>query len=245
MLAIADQPADRAVLRAPRDLTIIAGAVAIATAAGWTALVAWVPATLTFLCGPAGLYPLVAPWGPARLAGLLAMWSAMTALMMLPCLIAPLLDERPAFSRPKPFLAFGAGYLGLLGLVGAGGGIMQWALESMGAMNDGSVIENPLLRIAMLAGAVLFFASGLVRARKCSTLATIPPFAAGLGHGQSRLAICAAMICLQLAGGAMDLAWAAILAVWMFADSLLPKERAATASALLFAILAGLLLFTL
>ena len=67
-------------------------------------------------------------------------------------------------------------------------------------------------------------------------LLTVAGVALGAEAGWSRLAdnrlgSAVAMLCLQLAGGAMDLGWMALVAVWMLALSLAPARRIVTAAA--------------
>jgi len=47
----------------------------------------------------------------------------------------------------------------------------------------------------------------------------------------NRVGSAVAMLCLQLAGGAMNLGWMALIAVWMLALSLAPARRIVTAAA--------------
>jgi predicted metal-binding membrane protein len=47
----------------------------------------------------------------------------------------------------------------------------------------------------------------------------------------NRLGSAVAMVCLQLVGGAMELGWMALVAIWMLALALAPARRAVTAAA--------------
>lgn len=51
------------------------------------------------------------------------------------------------------------------------------------------------------------------------------------GRSTGRLSSAVAMLCLQLIGGAMDLGWMALIAVWMLALALAPARRLAAAAA--------------
>jgi predicted metal-binding membrane protein len=64
---------------------------------------------------------------------------------------------------------------------------------------------------------------------------------AGLARGPVGIGSAVAMLCLQLIGGAMDLGWMALVAVWMLVLALAPARRLATAAA--GAVLLGLAAF--
>lgn len=61
--------------------------------------------------------------------------------------------------------------------------------------------------------------------------ATLVAEAGRTGRPTSRLGSAVAMLCLQLVGGAMDLGWMALVAIWMLALALAPARRLATAVA--------------
>jgi predicted metal-binding membrane protein len=236
------------------DLKIrsVVGAIVLLTALGWYALLTSAPMALMYVCGAGGTGSLVPAWDLARAGALVAMWGAMSCVMMLPCATAHIVDVswtlRERNGVFKAALSFSAGYLGVSMIAGVGGALAQWGLESAGAMTDGSIITDRVLRGGLVAVAALLVASAILPRPaqvhgRCIALDDAAPLVLGLRHGWSRFGSCVAMICVQLAGGAMNVAWMAVLAAWMLAGSFLARGRlpSALAGVALFGI-AGLVL---
>lgn len=224
------------------DLKIrsVAGAIVLLTALGWYALLTSAPMALMSVCGAGGIGSLIPAWDVGRAGALVATWGAMSCVMLLPCATAHILDVswrlRQRNGVFKTALGFSVGYLGVLMAAGAGGALVVWALESAGAMADGSVIADGFMRGGLVAVAALLAASALWRRStqvqaRCTVVDDAAPLVLGLRHGWSRLGSCVAMLCVQLAGGAMDTAWMAVLAAWMLAGSFLARGKLPSALA--------------
>jgi predicted metal-binding membrane protein len=216
----------------------VVGAVVLLTGLAWCVLLAAAPLGGMLICGPGGVVPLILAWDGWRAVTLLAMWSLMGCAMMLPCATAEILGASTAQGdRNGIFLAvisFTVGYLGIVALAGSAGALVEWTLESAGAMQAGSKIADPSLRGGLLIVAGLAALSTLRRgptedtAAACAAPSTLLQ---GIRHGRSRLGSCVAMICLQFVGGAMDIAWMAVLAAWMLASAILPRTKQLSALA--------------
>jgi predicted metal-binding membrane protein len=115
----------------------------------------------------------------------------------------------------------------MVALAGAAGALVEWTLESAGAMQVGSKLADPYLRGSLLIIAGLAALSTLRRApAQARGAPCVPsPVLQGINHGRSRFGSYVVMICLQLVGGAMDMAWMAVIAAWMLAAAMLPRTK--------------------
>jgi hypothetical protein len=86
-----------------------------------------------------------------------------------------------------------------------GGALAHWVLESLGLLTPTAAVVGVPLLIALLTGAGL-----------CEIAKWRWPRSA---------ALTIQMICLSLAGGAMDPSWMAVVTLWMVADTMLQQSR--------------------
>ncbi len=93
-----------------------------------------------------------------------------------------------------------AGYLAELAVIGAAAAVLHWSLASIGA--QGSALVAITLLSAVLG----------LELRKWTV------------SQPSRLLAPVQMVCLQLAGDPMNLAWMFAVLLWMMADALLPER---------------------
>jgi predicted metal-binding membrane protein len=170
-------------------------ALALATAIAWVGLIRY----------PQGM----------GLAGFLASWTLMMAAMMLPS-IAPLVL---LYRGSRAVMA--AGYLLVWGVVGL---VPYWAMEW-------TMTVEPKRAGVVLAAAGVYELTPLKMAclRHCQSPATFllqrfvrPAFVLGLEHAIWCLGCCLGLMAVLVFAAAMDLRWAAALAVVVFAQKVLP-----------------------
>jgi predicted metal-binding membrane protein len=185
--------------------------------------------------------PLTDAWTAPVFALTFAMWWVMMLGMMLPS-AAPMILTFATLNRNRqakgetfvPASVFVLGYLIAWAAFSAAATVAQWAL-------DGFVLLTPMLAIGnwILAG-VLLIAAGLYQfspLKQACLRACRSPFAfvlnhwrdgwmgalrMGLAHGAYCVGCCAVLMALLFLAGAMNLLWVAALAVFVFAEKLLP-----------------------
>ncbi len=215
--------------------TILLG-IAVTSAVCWWLLVVAMPADGAAICGANGVGSTVSAWSMARMLSLCAMWSIMAPAMMLPAATLAILlaswERRGNRMVYAIATSFAAGYL-LIALPGSVlAALVQWVLESTGIVISTTAMADPLLSGLVLVAAglhqVSLLRSAVPQLCSISSCGNIDGHAAmnkGFEHGRSRFGCCIGMICLQFAGGAMNIGWMAFLAAWMTADALLPWKR--------------------
>ena len=184
--------------------------------------------------------PEMEPWSLVEFGAILAMWLVMMVAMMLPS-AAPMLllfavtqRERVMSGEPATVLAFAGGYL----LVWGGFSVAAAALQA--ALQQSMLLSNDLAMVGGWLPAVVLALAGvyqltplkhacLVRCR--SPLAFLlsrwrdgigGALGMGLRHGAFCLGCCWALMALLFVGGVMNLAWIAILAIFVLAEKVLP-----------------------
>jgi predicted metal-binding membrane protein len=183
------------------------------------------------------------PWGAGRLLLTFAMWWTMMAAMMLPSAAPMILLYASAAaaqtaSRPAT-AAFLGGYLaawGAFSLLATGLQVLLDRTGLIGAMSMG--VRGRWLAAAILvaAGLYQFGAVKDVCLRHCRNPAQFlarhyrPGWSGalwmGLRHGAFCLGCCGVLMALLFVGGAMNLAWIALLTLMVAAEKLLPHGRA-------------------
>ena len=184
---------------------------------------------------PAMPMAFAAPW-------VFAMWWVMMLGMMLPG-AAPMILTYGTLQRRRrdraetyvPTAIFVAGYLIVWGLFSVAATAAQWALQQYALVSPTLAVLSPL------AGGTLFILAGLyqftplkqVCLRQCRS-----PFAfllnhwhegssgalrMGASHGLYCLGCCWVLMALLFAVGVMNLLWVAAIAVFVFAEKLLPS----------------------
>jgi predicted metal-binding membrane protein len=151
--------------------------------------------------GTTGLEAICGGSGLGLVAATALMWGLMAATMMLPCAVHEICDAAQDGWRSATRFALRCIAPSTLLAVAAGA-----------ALGPAPIGTPALQSIAGLA----FIAEAYWSARPTSL---------------TRLGSAVAMICLQLIGGAMDLGWMALVAIWMLALALAPARRLVTAVA--------------
>ena len=178
--------------------------------------------------------PFAAPW-------VFAMWWVMMLGMMLPS-AAPMILTFSTLQRRKrqregtsvPTVLFVAGYLLVWGMFSAAATAAQWALQRYALLSPALAVVSAVL------GGVLFILAGIYQFTplKHACLSHCrSPFAfllnhwrdgwvgalrMGADHGLYCLGCCWFLMALLFAVGVMNLLWVAAIAVFVFAEKLLP-----------------------
>lgn len=200
---------------------LIATSAILLSGMAWLSLFAPGSGGLIELCGSDGVFAYVVPWDAGRLLGLAAMWGAMLLAMLGPCVAKSLVltgwEVRRSYGQLTGALCHGLGYFGstLPVIVIAAAG--EWALESLGIVAAGAPPQQLLTIIG------LFVAGVILMMRPRSFTRELPgPFGRGVSQAIGQLPRVLGMVCLQLAGGSMNLTWMLALASWMWAAEFLP-----------------------
>jgi predicted metal-binding membrane protein len=178
--------------------------------------------------------PFAAPW-------VFAMWWVMMLGMMLPS-VSPMILTFGTLQRRKrerdetyvPMLLFVGGYLLVWGAFSLAATAAQWALQRYALLSPALAMENSVF------GGILFIMAGIYQftplKRACLSHCR-SPFAfllnhwrdgwagalrMGADHGLYCLGCCWFLMALLFAVGAMNLLWVAAIAVFVFAEKLLP-----------------------
>jgi predicted metal-binding membrane protein len=198
------------------------------------------------------------PWAASTFALMVLMWWIMMMGMMLPS-AAPMVLlygrlQRRQLAHEQPALrtaSFVAGYLVVWGAFSAIATLAQWGLGSALLISPMRMDSGPGL------GAVLFLAAGLYQLspfkdlclRRCRSPAeflstywrkgTRGAFVMGAVHGAFCVGCCWLLMALLFFGGVMNLAWVALIGVFVLLEKILPRgqlfARASGAALLAFA----------
>jgi predicted metal-binding membrane protein len=240
-----------------RERAVTAGALAAAALAAW-GYTAWLSAAMY---GPEmAMMPPPGGWTAGYFALTLFMWSAMMAAMMLPSAAPMVLTFATIAARRRergqahvPTAVFVAGYLAVWSAFSLGATLLQWALQSLGLVDEMMENASPALAGALLLAAGLYQWSALKLAclAKCRS-----PFEfiltewrdgvagalrMGLRHGLFCLGCCWALMLLLFAAAVMHVAWVGALALLVALEKLGPRPelvRKASGAALALAGLA-------
>lgn len=221
-------------LRDAQMQTILLG-VALASAACWWLLVSIMPIAGDVICAGGGIGSTIPAWSVDRAVSLLAMWVAMTPAMMLPgatlAIVQASWDHRGDARTYARAGAFTAGYLLFLLIGGLGAALAQWSLESANLLTRGAAFFIPV------SSGFLLMAAGLYQLLPFKLAPKLPCVSAGrcigprmslvdgVRHGRACSGCCVGMICLQFAGGVMNVGWMAFLTAWMLAAAILPWKK--------------------
>lgn len=207
--------------------------IAFVSALCWWLLVSTMPMAGIMVCGAEGIGSSIPAWNIGRASSLLAMWIVMTPAMMLPGAAPAIMqaswDHRGRLDVYTVAVSAAAGYL-LIILVGSiVAALVQWALESQSVLIGGATMGNAkwsgLLFIVAGLYQILPFKRSPKRFCVASACDRGTEIRQGLRHGRACFGSCAGMICLQFAGGVMNVGWMALLTAWMLADAILPCKR--------------------
>ena len=224
------------------------GRVVVLLALGGVTALAWVWLVMQaqYMTGMAGdmtdmVMPLTDAWTVSYISLTFAMWWIMMLGMMLPSAAPMILTlgtlNRTRHARGQPFVPltiFLLGYLMAWGGFSVVATLAQWALDRFVLLTPMLAIGSSLFGGGLLILAGIYQFTPLKRAclRGCRS-----PFAfllnhwhdgwsgalrMGLAHGAYCIGCCAVLMALLFLAGAMNLLWVATLAVFVFAEKLLP-----------------------
>ena len=187
--------------------------------------------------------PMTPAWSPTQTALMAVMWAVMMAAMMLPSAIPMVLaydslDRGSAGDRGGSTALFVAGYIVLWAAFAVGATALQWLLHNMALVDGMGVVTRGWFSGGLLIGAgVIQFSSGKMQSLgACRTpmgfLMTSwregKPGALrmGLHHGRLCLGCCWSLMILLFVLGVMNLAWVAVLAIFVLAEKVARRGEA-------------------
>ncbi len=225
------------VLRRDRRVAVAALAAVVALAWGHVLLGAGMDMSVA-VAGAAAPMPMA--WTPGHAAVVALMWALMMLAMMLPS-AAPMILLHATVSRRKDperggrrALLFALAYAAVWGGFALTATAAQWGLERAALLTPAMAAGNAVLASLLFLGAGVYQFTPLKRAclRQCRSplefLAehwregNIGAFRMGARHGAYCVGCCWAAMALLFAGGVMNLAWIAGLALLVVAEKLLP-----------------------
>lgn len=207
--------------------------IALVSVLCWWLLVLTMPMAGAMVCGVEGIGSSIPAWNMGRASSLLAMWIVMVPAMMLPCAAPAIMqaswDHRGRFDAYAAAISVAGGYLLIILFGSIAAALAQWVLESRGVLIGGVSMGNAMPSGLLLIAAGLYQVLPFKRSPKPFCLVAScrkgGGVLAGIRHGRSCFGSCASMICLQFAGGAMNVGWMAFLTAWMLAEAILPWKR--------------------
>ena len=173
-------------------------------------------------------------WNVHYAALMFAMWTIMMVAMMIPS-AAPVIvwdADRPEEIVPAAF--FTVGYVIVWTAFSAVATFAQYLFDSAHLLSDAMAIRNEAAAGAIIIAIGLYQLSGTKRnclTRCCSALKTCAEEAGtgsmasiqrGVRYGISCLGCCWLMMCLLFVVGVMNVAWIAVITVWVLAEKTLP-----------------------
>lgn len=208
------------------------------TAASWVYL-AIVAASMDDMSSVLAM-PMTAAWSSTQTTLMVVMWAVMMAAMMLPSAVPMVLAydrmDRGSVEGPGGSTAlFVVGYVVVWSVFAVAATGLQWVLHSITLVNGMGVVTQAWLSGGLLMGAGVFqFTPGKVRSLgACRTpmgfLMTswqegrAGAMKMGLHHGRLCLACCWSLMVLLFVLGVMNLAWVAVLAVFVLAEKVAPR----------------------
>ena len=184
--------------------------------------------------------PMTPAWSPAQAAVMAVMWAVMMAAMMLPSAIPMVLaydslDRGTGGDREGSTPLFVAGYVVVWAAFAAGATALQWLLANAALVDGAGVVTEPWFSGTVLIGAgVVQFSPGKLRSLgACRTpmgfLMTswregkAGALRMGLHHGRLCLGCCWSLMVLLFVLGVMNLAWVAVLTIFVLAEKVAPR----------------------
>jgi predicted metal-binding membrane protein len=183
--------------------------------------------------------PEMEPWSPAELGAMLVMWVAMMVAMMLPSALPMILlfagTQRERARRPAAVAAFTAGYVVVWGGFSVAAVVLQALLQERMLVSSTLATTSAPLGAGILALAGIYQLTPLKQA--CLVRCRSPlgfllarwrdglggALAMGLRHGAFCLGCCWALMALLFVGGVMNLAWVAVLTVFVLAEKIVAR----------------------
>jgi len=184
--------------------------------------------------------PMTPAWSAAQAALMAVMWSVMMAAMMLPSAIPMVLaydslNGGTADDGEGSTPLFVTGYVVVWAAFAVGATALQWLLATVALVDGMGVVTQSWFSGALLIGAgVVQFSPGKLRSLgACRTpmgfLMTswrdgkLGALRMGLHHGRLCLGCCWSLMLLLFVLGVMNLAWVAVLAVFVLAEKVAPR----------------------
>jgi predicted metal-binding membrane protein len=200
-------------------------------------------------------------WTPAAVFLLFVMWAVMMVAMMMPSATPMVLaflslnQSRSAVERPLvPVGIFVAGYLTVWTAFSLIAALAQWRLHEAALLSAAMAATSPVLSGGLLIAAGIFQWTPFKRAclKSCrSPLSFIMSewrdgtwgaFVMGLRHGAYCVGCCWALMALLFVAGVMNLAWVAVIALFVMAEKILTKEGLLSRAAGVALVAAGIAL---
>jgi predicted metal-binding membrane protein len=197
------------------------------------------------MAGMAGM-AMQAPsdWSAGLVSSTVAMWLLMMAAMMLPAM-APMLAVYAGLASKEDrggvlglrITLFGLGYLLLWCVFAAAAALAQLALRESAWLTTGGTVATPIAAgvLLLIAGAHQFTSVKDLCLRHCRhPLAFLMvhwreglrgAFPVGARHGLYCFGCCIAFMGLMFVFGTMNVLWMAVIALYFFAEKVLPHER--------------------
>ena len=187
--------------------------------------------------------PMTAAWTPVQAALMVAMWAVMMAAMMLPSAVPMVLaydrmDRGSAGGRDGSTPLFVAGYVVVWAGFAVAAAGLQWVLHTMALVNGmGVVTQGWFAGGSLVSAGIVQFTPGKMRSLgACRTpmgfLMTswregrVGALKMGLHHGRLCLGCCWSLMILLFVLGVMNLAWVAVLAVFVLAEKVARRGEA-------------------
>ncbi len=184
--------------------------------------------------------PMTPAWSGAQAALMAVMWAVMMAAMMLPSAIPMVLaydslDRGTGGDRGGSTPLFVAGYVVVWAAFAVSATALQWSLASVALVDGMGVVTQSWFSGVLLIGAgVVQFSPGKLRSLgACRTpmgfLMTswregkAGALRMGLHHGRLCLGCCWSLMILLFVLGVMNLAWVAVLAIFVLAEKVAPR----------------------
>lgn len=200
--------------------------------------------------------PMDMPWTTRDFLLTFAMWSVMMVGMMAPTAMPVLLlfaQMRKDHKQPLAATVFGLGHVTIWIGFSAIAASLQWALHRVTLLSSGMVVTSPYIAGIILIGAGIYQLTP-VKA-KCLTKCQSPlgflmsnwregsrgAFVLGTRHGAYCLGCCWALMLVLFVVGVMNLAWVAVLTVFIFIEKFGPRGLRLARIAGVVIILAGVL----
>ena len=184
--------------------------------------------------------PMTSSWSPTQAALMAVMWAVMMAAMMLPSAIPMVLaydrfDGGTSDDRGGSTPLFVAGYVVVWTVFALGATALQWMLATVAIVDGMGVVTEVWFAGVLLIGAgiVQFTPGKLASLGACRTpmgfLMTSwregksGALRMGLHHGRLCLGCCWSLMLLLFVLGVMNLAWVAVLAIFVLAEKVAPR----------------------
>ncbi|MFV2000061.1 MAG: DUF2182 domain-containing protein [Acidimicrobiia bacterium] len=184
--------------------------------------------------------PMTAAWTPVQAGLMVAMWAVMMAAMMLPSAVPMVLaydrmDRASSGDGGGSTALFITGYIVVWGAFAAVAAGLQWMLHTVALVNGMGVVTQGWFAGGLLigAGAVQFSPGKMRSLAACRTpmgfLMTswregrAGALRMGLHHGRLCLGCCWSLMILLFVLGVMNLAWVAVLAIFVLVEKVAYK----------------------